>query len=787
MNRVTEAERSAIGQLLERRLCLARARHHRLALVLAGQEAWTVQMAEACLAARTGEALWLSDRPGLIPPHQPLAAGLRLLGLELDFLVYDALGGFDPDSFGAASGALRRGGLLLLLTPPLADWPWLPDPQAGRIAVEPFTAAGISGHYLARLARTLRQDPNLLLIEQGQELPRLDALPPQTPDWLEEEAPALDTLALSRDQAAAIEAIIHCARGRARRPLVIVSDRGRGKTSALGLAAGLLLLAGISPILVTAPRRAALDPFFHHAARPLANAAVHADHIALGQALIRFLPPDVLSQDHQVPSKLLLVDEAAALPAPLLERLLIAYPRLVFATTIHGYEGTGRGFEVRFSQTLRHLTPEYRRIELKTPIRWAPDDPVEGLVARALLLDASPAADEDLAAANPGNCHHARLDPERLAGDERLLSPLFGLLVLAHYQTSPLDLRHLLDGPNIQVHCLDHGGQIAATALVATEGGLAADLIPAIYEGRRRPRGHLLPQTLSAHAGLEEAPRLGWSRILRIAVHPAAQGRGLGRSLVTQIQNQALREGRDLLGVSFGATQGLLRFWRACGLVPVHLGTSRNAASGTHAAVVVKALSPAGERLALQARERFGPRFATLLAGPFQDLEPDLCATLLALSAPEQPLAGPAADWRELEAFARSQRPFEPSLFSLLTLTRHYLGPALRSGHYSPALARPLIARVLQYRDWAQVARMLGVSGRAEVIARLREACAALLEVMDKSHREQAECSSMVRPPSPHPSPAGGEGARASRVCANEGEGASAACATEASSGGGEV
>jgi len=737
---VTDAERSAISQLLEWRLCLARARHHRLALVLAGQAAWTVQMAEACLAARTGVALWLSDRPSLIPPHQPLAAGLRLLGRELDFLVYDAQGGFDPDSFGAASGALRRGGLLLLLTPPLADWPWLPDPQAGRIAVEPFTVAGISGHYLARLARTLRQDPNLLLIEQGQELPRLDPLPPQTPDCLEEEAPAVDSLALSQDQAAAIEAIIRCARGRARRPLVIVSDRGRGKTSALGLAAGQLLLAGISPILVTAPRRAALDPFFHHAARRLANAAVHADHIALGQAVIRFLAPDVLSQG-QVPAKLLLVDEAAALPAPLLERLLIAYPRLVFATTIQGYEGTGRGFEVRFSQTLRHLTPEYRRIELKTPIRWAPDDPVEWLVARALLLDASPAADEDLAAANPGNCQHARLDPERLAGDERLLSPLFGLLVLAHYQTGPLDLRHLLDGPNIQVHCLDHGGQIAATALVATEGSLAADLIPAIYEGRRRPRGHLLPQTLSAHAGLEEAPRLSWSRILRIAVHPAAQGRGLGRSLVTQIQNQALREGRDLLGVSFGATPGLLRFWRACGLVPVHLGTSRNAASGTYAAVVVKALSPSGERLALLAQQRFGPRFTTLLAGPFRDLEPDLCAALLALTTPEQPLAGLDADWRELEAFARSQRPFEPSFFSLLTLTRHYLGPALRSGHYGQALALPLIARLLQYRDWAQVARLLGVSGRAEVIARLREACAALLEVLDKSHGEEAQSS----------------------------------------------
>jgi tRNA(Met) cytidine acetyltransferase len=49
-------------------------------------------------------------------------------------LVYDAYGGFDPDSFGAAAGALRGGGLLLLLTPPLDRWPDRPDPQAVRIA-----------------------------------------------------------------------------------------------------------------------------------------------------------------------------------------------------------------------------------------------------------------------------------------------------------------------------------------------------------------------------------------------------------------------------------------------------------------------------------------------------------------------------------------------------------------------------------------------------------------------------------------------------------------------------
>ena len=226
------------------------------------------------------------------------------------------------------------------------------------------------------------------------------------------------------------------------------------------------------------------------------------------------------------------------------------------------------------------------------------------------------------------------IDRDALAQDEATLSQLFGLLVLAHYQTRPLDLRHLLDGPNLQVLALRRAGQILATALVAVEGGLPAALATAIYEGRRRPQGHLLPQTLSAHAGLADAPGQRWARIVRLAVHPALQGRGLGRRLLQEIEAQARAAGLDLLGSSFGATSDLLRFWAACGLHPVHLGTSRNAASGVHAAVVLRPLSPTGEDLARRASARFRRRFPLLLAGPFRLLEPGLVADLLRLSCP---------------------------------------------------------------------------------------------------------------------------------------------------------
>jgi tRNA(Met) cytidine acetyltransferase len=77
----------------------------------------------------------------------------RLLGQELQVLVIDAYDGFDPDAVGAAVGALVGGGLLLLLTPPLAQWRDYPDPQHARITVAPYGPEAVTGRLLQRQAR----------------------------------------------------------------------------------------------------------------------------------------------------------------------------------------------------------------------------------------------------------------------------------------------------------------------------------------------------------------------------------------------------------------------------------------------------------------------------------------------------------------------------------------------------------------------------------------------------------------------------------------------------------
>jgi len=429
----------------------ASASNHRWALVLAGSREWTLSAATVALSAPVGtRILWLTERrvPG---PSLPVSGGARLLGSELDGLVYDAYSGLDPNSFAAALGTLSGGGLLLLLTPDPEDWPEYPDPQATRATGPLRSYQQSSGRFLRRFAGILARSEGVVPAFESAPIPQLGFFPTTSPIT----TAGLPDGCRTPDQTQALAAILATAQGRPRRPLVLTSDRGRGKSSALGIAAAKLLAQAECRILVTAPRRAALNSVFRQAACRLPGARVQADHIAYHNARLEFLPPDALCRAPRN-ADLLLVDEAAGIPAPLLERLLDQHPRIVFATTVRGYEGTGRGFEVRFRHTLDRTTPGWRRLRLETPIRWAAGDPLEQFAAQALLLDAEPAAAHDVAGAYPGTCYFQRLNRNALIDDEATLVQVFGLLVLAHYQTRPMDLRHLLDGPNLRVYVLRH-------------------------------------------------------------------------------------------------------------------------------------------------------------------------------------------------------------------------------------------------------------------------------------------------------------------------------------------
>ncbi len=649
------------------------------------------------------------------------------LGSELDALVFDAWTGFDPDSFGAATGMVRGGGVVLLLTPPLTEWPHYADPALQRFTTWPFSHKDISNRFLQRLVRIISTTGTARQIHRGSQLPELPSPPPPT---------VFDSSGICRtpDQQLAVKAICHVVHGHRRRPLVLTADRGRGKSSALGIAAAQLLQQGLSRILVTAPGLEAAAVVFQQASRLLPKAENRQGALHWNNSQIRFVAPDALIQ-HPQKADLLLIDEAAAIPAPLLERLLKHYSRIVFSTTIHGYEGTGRGFSIRFRNTLNRLTPEWKALHLSRPIRWAENDPVEQFTFRTLLLNASPAADDAIKKASPENCKLVQLNRDQLLNSEPLLSELFGLLILAHYRTRPGDLRNLLDGPALSIYVLLHNGHPAATALVVQEGGLDEALANEVWLGRRRIHGHLMAQSLAVHAGFPEAARLRYARIMRLAVHPVAQRRGLGSRLVTEIIARERDRGVDTIGTSFGATPELLDFWHRTAFHTVRLGLRKEASSGSHAAFMLHPVSTQGTELRQQLQSHLREQLPTLLTDPLCDLEPEITLRLLQ-NIPHSPATLTAQEWRDITSFAFGKRGYEVCMTSIRKLVISALAERDIATGLTSSDRELLILRVLQNHGWKALANRFTSKGKKQLITTLRRETGQLAESYALHHPE---------------------------------------------------
>ncbi|MCV5744629.1 tRNA cytosine(34) acetyltransferase TmcA, partial [Escherichia coli] len=68
---------------------------------------------------------------------------------------------------------------------------------------------------------------------------------------------------------------------------------------------------------------------------------------------------------------------------------------------------------------------------------------------------------------------------------------MYQLLSGAHYRTSPLDLRRMMDAPGQAFRCARAGGAVAGALWLVAEGGLSRELSWAVWAGFRRPRGNL--------------------------------------------------------------------------------------------------------------------------------------------------------------------------------------------------------------------------------------------------------------------------------------------------------
>lgn len=591
------------------------------------------------------------------------------LGQAFDAVVIDAHAGLDADVLGQAQGLVWGAGALVLR-------------RGGRrsgaaLAVFPYGEQDVGQRWSTRawavLDAAAGRDEPLQPVER-----RVEG---------------------TVDQQRVVASLVEAWRGGPSRT-VVLADRGRGKSSALGLAIAELA----EPAVVTAGTEAAAREVLRFA----------------GEAA-RFVPIASLL-DGTTDAKVIAVDEAAQIPVPVLQRIVQRHPEphLAFATTTSGYEGTGRGFVLRFVEWLDEHHGPVGRARLDTPIRWGPDDPVERAVFDALLLDAAPSSVAEVCA---DNLRIEHLDRDRLVADPQRLRALFGLLVHAHYRTTPSDLHRLLDAPNLSVHAALHGDRVVGATLVAQEGRLPPTMCEDATAGRIRLKAHALADALVAHLGRTDAGELAMARSVRIAVHPDARRLGIATRLVEHVH--AHHDHAELLGTLFGATAEVVAFRRSVGYEVVRLSASRGARTGEPSVMMARPSSARAHTLVQSLREELARELPLQLELLEADgellLEPALVEALRA-GLPS------VAPWTETEARARAHayahgpRTFE----SVATAVRAVVQAA--SLDDVPASDRAVIeGRVLHGHGWRRVTAEAGMPSVPAAMRALRRGVRALL------------------------------------------------------------
>ena len=623
--------------------------------VISGDPAWCLMRATAWRDALAGDWLTLSDNALFCGPHCVPGAVRTLLGREFHHAIFDARQGFHAEAFAALAGTLTAGSWLLLLVPPWDRWLQQPDADSLRWAdvAEPIATPRFVDH----LQQQILNDAEVLLEQQHQPC----RLPPHT-DWPQWQCRA------PQQQQAMLAQLLALPSGVA----VLTAARGRGKSALAGMLAGQQ-----GNCLVTAPARASTGV--------LAAFAGDHFHFMAPDALLALMPPP--------PAAWLIIDEAAAIPAPLLQALISRFPRVLLTTTVQGYEGSGRGFILKFCAGL----PQVRYFTLDEPLRWSRSDPLERWLNQALLFD-------DAAAVAPSS---SAIPHRASRNDFTALQAAYRLLTSAHYRTSPLDLRRLLDAPGMQLWLAGNALALQGALWLVEEGGLDPALAEAVWAGTRRPRGNLVAQSLAAHAGFAEAATLRSLRISRIAVAAESRRRGIGQQLVAAARHAAADY--DYLSVSFGYTESLWAFWRSCGFTLVRIGSQREASSGCYAAMAMLACSDAGETLQRRAAHHLARDWPVLRQ--HIALEPDITACREAGFTPQ--------DARLAAGFAWAQRPLEASL------------PVLQRLAGISAQPLPLIEAAIAAPDaLTALARQAGLSGRKALIAALRQQAAIALETL---------------------------------------------------------
>jgi len=569
----------------------------------------------------------------------------KILGKTYDIACIDLRDWPDVIALSRAVGTVRGGGIIFIL---------LPYSYNSRIYYEeivpPYYNKQPRGIMLERIIKKSKNYRGVYVYDASKK--EFLSIPKEAKhEYVEEEIgiPEMASipeeiygLAASKDQIDVLKAFEEW-----KNYIILLANRGRGKSASIGLG-----LTGYATIFVKKHKR----PFFVClTSRSTLNVEevfrfAQIAHDALGinyefNAKEQTLKSDILRLQFEFPHRALkmahiadalVVDEVAAIPFTFLRKTINAYKKIVFSGTVHGYEGTGRIFAVRFLKMLESSGRHFIKIELKQPIRYAMDDPVEQWLFDLLLLDAEPSRVSEDIMEKIGEAKLIELDPkEYFLGDkksEEFLRSLIGILTTAHYRNNPKDLLLLSDAPHHRLFALVIDSKPLVALQIAEEGKIPPESVQEMLE--EAPSGHLIPDNITRYTGIVDFPKMRGFRIVRIATHPNLQGRGLGSLALEKLTKIAKNEGVEWIGASFGANPRLLNFWLKNGFMPANMSPIINPKTGEYSVIVLKPLSKHASRMILEANKQLKIRLLRELRNSYWELETETAHMILKSGEP---------------------------------------------------------------------------------------------------------------------------------------------------------
>lgn len=543
--------------------------------------------------------------------------------------------------------------------------------------------------------------------------------------------------------------------------IALTASRGRGKSATLGLSIAAAVAYGYSNIFVTAPSPENLHTLFEFVCKGFSvlgmkesseyelvlstnpetkGAVIRINIFKDHRQTIQYIHPEDASKLSQ--AELVVIDEAAAIPLPIVKSLFGSY--LVFiSSTVNGYEGTGRSLSLKLIEELKtkyvkgtdgkiNFGRKFHELTLDEPIRYSRNDPVESWLYKLLCLDATTAPNVE-SAPHPDDCTLYYVNRDTLfsfhAASEKFLHNMMSLFVSSHYKNSPNDLQLLSDAPDQHIFVLlgpidsntSSLPDIFCVIQVGLEGKIRREIIEQAFKHGKAPSGDLIPFVISRQFQEVEFSTLSGARVVRIATHPQWQSMGYGakalkelekyfkgeiiriddddmedsldedlededdgedqmnedidegsidseeKELMNQLRTELLKpkdrnhlpplllelserppESLDYIGVSFGLTEQLYRFWMRSNYEPLYLRLAKNSHTGEHSCIMIRELKQ--NTWLNQFTNDFRRRFLTLLGYDFKSFPVGLSLNILGIEATEKSHTGKLLSVQEFDS-----------------------------------------------------------------------------------------------------------------------------------------